>query len=67
LLILKILPVTLFRAIFALKTFTEPAFGPEKSIHSVHVNLGKIFLYPIRGGNRRKFTNDRGFRTNPWY
>jgi hypothetical protein len=69
LLILKILPVTLFRAILALKTVTEPAFGPEKSIHSGHVKLGKNFLYryPIRGGNRRKFTNDRGFWTNPWY
>jgi hypothetical protein len=59
LLILKILPVTLFRAILALKTFTEPACGPEKSIHSGHVNLGKFFLHPIRGGNRRKLTNDR--------
>jgi len=23
-----------------------------------HVNLGKFFLHPIRGGNRRKLTND---------
>jgi hypothetical protein len=59
LVILKILFVTLFRSILALKTLTEHACGPEKSNQSENVNLDKFFLHPIRGGNRRKLTNDR--------
>jgi hypothetical protein len=59
LLILKILFVTLFRPILALKTLMVHACGPEKSNQSGHVNFDKFFLHPIRGGNRRKLTNDR--------
>jgi hypothetical protein len=42
-----------------LKLLQEPACGPEKSTQSGHVNLDKFFLHPIRGGNRKKLTNDR--------